>query len=155
MKSRQVLDDDDVGREAFDRSPATWERLGAPAALYDVAAAAAAWNGYAPAGWRLDGFPEHPARQILAHRHWQWARPAFLAAVGALTAREAELLERWRNSTRGPPGHSGPDETHHEKTPDPVQDRRTVARERAAAATIVLDERHPSLTGSADLSEAS
>jgi hypothetical protein len=46
-------------------------------------------------GWRLDGLPEHPARQILAHRHWHLARPAFLAAAGTLTDREAQLLERW------------------------------------------------------------
>jgi hypothetical protein len=95
VKRRQVLDDDGVDREPFDRSEATWRRLDAPPDLWDAAAAAEAWNSYTPAGWRLDGFPEHPARQILAHRHWAWARPAFLAEVGALTPDEAGLLERW------------------------------------------------------------
>jgi hypothetical protein len=96
VRRREVLDDDDgMVREPFDRSPATWRRLGAPLELYDAAAAAEAWNSYAPPGWRLDGFPDLPARRILAHRHWHWARPAFLAEVDALTAREAELLECW------------------------------------------------------------
>ena len=95
MRRREVLDNDGVVREPFDRSPAAWGRLGAPPELYDAATAAAAWNSYAPRGWRLDGFPEHPARHILAQRHWRWARPAFLAEAGALTADEASLLERF------------------------------------------------------------
>jgi hypothetical protein len=93
---------EDAALEPFDRPLAAWRRLGAPPDLYDKAAAAEAWNSYAPAGWRLDGFPEHPARQILAHRHWQWARPAFLAEVGALTPQEARLLERWPKSYSRP-----------------------------------------------------
>jgi hypothetical protein len=97
MVRRRPSDDDGVAREPFDRSPATWRRLGAPAQLYDETLAAATWRSYAPRGYRLDGDQLDPsgARELLAHRHWRWARPAFLAEVDGLTPHEASLLERF------------------------------------------------------------
>ncbi len=80
---------EDVGLELFDRSLTTWRRLGAPADLYDVDMAAAA--EVAPTGF---AFYPNQLRRLLARRYWQWARPAFLASIGALTAEERDRLAR-------------------------------------------------------------
>jgi hypothetical protein len=97
VRRREPLDDDAAGGP-FDRSPATWRRLSAPPDLYDVAAAAEAYRSYSPPGWRLDGpesSPGGPACQLMARRHWRWARAQFLTQIGALTAEERALLQRW------------------------------------------------------------
>jgi hypothetical protein len=100
--------DDSVDLEPFDRTEATWRRLGAPAALYDEAAAAAAWRAKAPRGYRLDDlgdivFDEVAVRRFCAQRWWSWSRPAFLAAANALTADERRRLSEHPRRYAEPP----------------------------------------------------
>lgn len=99
--------EDSADREPFDRSEATWRRLGAPADLYDEAAAAAAWRAKAPAGYRLDALgvvvDQVAVRRICARRWWDWARPAFLAAANALTTDERHRLRERPMLYREPP----------------------------------------------------
>ena len=86
---------EDAGLELFDRSVSTWRRLGAHSDLYDVAVAADRAVGTTPLS--LEVLEANPAAacRLLAQRYWAWARPAFLASVGALTAEERERMMRW------------------------------------------------------------
>jgi hypothetical protein len=96
----------DQGRPlaVFERPVEVWKVLRAPRELWDAVAAARAWRAIAPAAERLDDpdFPEGPVRQILAHRYWRVARPAFLADLDQLTARERDLMDRFPQAYRLP-----------------------------------------------------
>jgi hypothetical protein len=108
----------------FRRTPEAWRALGAPESLWDVRAAFAAycrvWPGQTGYLVGLDALrdeaedrqvpvadlpPDGPFGRLLAHRWYRWARPAFLAAAGALTAQERQRMDQWPRLYRTDPPH--------------------------------------------------
>jgi hypothetical protein len=96
MKARRPTDDQGRPLQPFERSREEWIRLGAPADLFDLEAAAAA-ELIAHGAILQPDEPGYPGPlSIYAHRWWRHCRrAAWLAEHDALTARERDLLDRF------------------------------------------------------------
>lgn len=96
-----------AGTEPFSRTAREWRDLGAPAWVYDLDVAAAAYISWARAGY---GRNADLTDGVIGHYFvaMQWlprcVQPRYLDHVSALTAGEAQLLASDRSARWGRPG---------------------------------------------------
>ncbi len=96
-----------AGTRPFERPASVWRDLGAPAWVFDMAAASEAYISWARAGYgRGADLDDGVVGRYYVAMQWlpRCVQPRYLDHVGALTAGEAQLLASDRWARWGRPG---------------------------------------------------
>lgn len=83
---------DDGAHKPFERSPERWQAMGAPAFMWDDAAAVEVERAVSRCGYRLDGFDSPQCDRLLAKRLRRVMAAAVLDACDALTGVERDRI---------------------------------------------------------------